>query len=783
MIGFELDTGEVITARTDQTIEFELNNPALDNDLIPGSHSMEVSIDDVDGNMRKLEYANRHDKLTRNTVFDNVRLIILGNKQYKGKLVIRRLRDNGVDAFLVLNGFSIDALNQKLNQMDYGTPVVLGTTPTDIADEAATYVTENYPDVAFNFPMLYQPNQYNGAGLSWLAEDNVEDWDSGATYSVTNSAKYNGIIYFCKEETAAGESPYTHPSKWVATSSYGLINNWHAITFRSNQQTYARLQNAYALAPQPYVKHILQCIGSTLGYIMKGEFMLDDATDQLMVLNARTLDQKATEVWSEAQNDGIYDANTNPDAVGTHVVMALTGYHGDYIHFNDIISDPNGDFTVEPTPPTYPDPPSYYTVHSEGMHRLNVHLDLLSGSDPPFQLTVHVGPDPIVVWPEVPQVAEYVFDTVGVIDHTFEFYVDETHIGDPIYLKLRNSLALYDFEYNAGTSMRITNMNANEYNEYDGEVDLANHVPDATVAEFLIALRDRFNLSVSLDPFTRTVRLDYRKSILTRKPQDYTDIIQGMDADVGEPQGMTITDANLVAVEQENRDDRVVDATFVTYTEMTSMTGDHRLDDFVYVTAQNAYYTLAASDIGVRYWLFSGTLMPKLVYGDGKRTLTQQAQPAQMKYLYKDGDYVLVPWSNLVGNSPLLNTGTDNKAPIVFATWYGMQDSEQGDFTYPFASGSIYDATGAEIGNTDLRFIETLPESVWQQYFEDWVRKVDYSLSFEADAVLSYKQIFELDMRSPIRRRFVRYVISRVIYEVDQQGKITAEVQAVKIVP
>ncbi|MGB1317914.1 MAG: hypothetical protein ACPG5W_06895, partial [Flavobacteriales bacterium] len=167
MIGFRLNTGEVITARLNQSVEFELNSPALEQNLIPGSHSLEISIDDVDGNMVKLKQANRQDRLTRQTVFDDVKLVLLGLEEYRGKLVIRRIRDNGVDGFLVLNGFSIDILEMMLTDVDYGADVNLGSTPAAITTAAGGYVSQNYPDVNFNFPTIFAPNFYNGKAVGW----------------------------------------------------------------------------------------------------------------------------------------------------------------------------------------------------------------------------------------------------------------------------------------------------------------------------------------------------------------------------------------------------------------------------------------------------------------------------------------------------------------------------------------------------------------------------------------------------------------------------------------
>jgi hypothetical protein len=776
MIGFQLSTGEIVTARINQTVEFELNNAALEDELVLGSHSLEVSIDDVDGNMTKLRFANRYDALERSTVFDNVRLMLLSNAQYQGKLVIRRIRENGVDAFLILNGFSVDIINALLTEVDYGSSVNLGSSSSAISTAAAAYVSQNYPDVNFNFPMIYAPNLYKNQAVGWNSIDSVEPYDADSIYDYEAVIAWtDGSAYVCIDPAAAGESPATHSSKWQELISNSIINNWidSLSSFHFNDKTYTRTQNAHALAPQLYDKFVLKRIANTYGYQIIGEFVDDANTDQSMLLNTEVLDEVPTRVIVKAEQDAVYDANTNANADGS---IYLTGIHPTwyFLHFNNILIDPDNEWTVEDPTPGTPNPPSYYTISHEGIHRITFSIDVHEiATDPPYR---------IIVSHNTTVIHEFEFTTSGVHYDTFDWFASAADIGDKISFSIININAMGVFEINPGSYVQIENLSANQYNQWTGTVNHANHVPDVTIGQYLLSLKRRFNLTVNLNFFERTIRLDYCTNILEREPNDYTDIIQAPVADVQQPQGATITEAPQVGVEHTDGTEFDVAATYSNYTAMVDDTESRSVDDVVYVTNQFAYYRLTVIEDRSLGWVFEASKLPPLVYGNGARQVNMIDAPAQMKYLLNDDDMVLLPWFNTEGNTVLFG-GINNDKPIVHAIWYGLQDSENGDYEYPFASSSIYDATGADIGNVDLRFVEDLPESVWERYWKDWVQKVDNSLSFETPADFNYKQIFELDFNSPIRRRFVKYVLKRVIYEIDQNGKIDAEIQAVKINP
>lgn len=775
MIGFQLSTGEVVTARIDQKVEFELNNPALDDDLIPGSHSLEVAIDDVDGNMIKLENANRHDKLTRNTVFDDVRLLLLGASQYQGKLVIRRIRETGVDAFLVINGFSVEILDTLLTDIDYGSDVNLGSSSAAITSAAAAYVTQNYPDVNFNFPMIYAPNLYNGEALGWASMDTADVWEDDRAYALRDLIRWtDGYVYVCVGATSAGENPSTAAAKWAVLESNCIINNWSDAfsVFLTNVATYAHTQNAHCLAPQLFDKFVLKKIESTIGYRIVGEFIEDALTDQSLLINTEVLDDMPTQVIVKAEQDCVYDANTNPFIISGNHPLGYN-WNGYYLHFNNEITDPDDDWTVVDPILSSTTPPSFYTIHSEGVHRITLYLDVVNIGSPPCDINTYVNGVSVDL---------YQFNSAGIVTHTFEWFASYANIGHEITFKLWDSTLGGSFDIGPGSYVQIENLSANQYNAWNGVVHHANHVPDVTVRQYLLSLKKRFTLNVNLNFFEKTIELNYCKEILEREPNDFTDIIQDPVADVQQPQGLTITENPQVDVDHTDGAEYTIAATYSNYQAMLDATDDHALQDVVYMTNQFAYYRLGQDENGLLEWQFEASKLAPLIYGNGARQISMEDAPAQMKYLYNNGDMVLLPWLNTQGNTILFG-GIESDKPIVHAIWHGLQDSEAGNYQYPFATGAKYDATGADIADIDLRLIDGLSESVWELYWKDWARKVDLSLQFESPADLNYKQIFQLDFNSPIRRRFVKYVMKRVLYEVDQNGNIDAEIQGVKIQP
>lgn len=786
MIVFELENGEVITLAANAKVEFELVSSVFYDD-IPAAHSTSISVPDVNGNFKKLGYANRFDILQRVIRHDNVKMVINGRPEYTGKLFVRRLNNRGLSCFYVPNGFATDILDQKLTDVNYGADVTLGGTTSGIVTAASAYVPQNYPAVNFNFPTMYAPKAYKVEdAVAWRCVDNTDVFEFDTAYAVGDYVNYlvSGEpnlrgIYRCITATTAGEDPITTPAKWQLENGNCLINNWDhsSAAFYSNDITGLEVFNKHALSPQLYTKFILRSIASTYGHRVYGDFMEDTATDQLLTHNNVLLDRGDSIFYTRSEQDGIYDAAFNPNAGSG--VQIITQANNEPV-FNDETTPPNEDIdNVLNQAGTA----SQYQIQNAGNHTFTFRIVISSNTTTAFTRLVlrlpysgstpNIG-DPFGVIPS---------GFTGVFEYTYTYNAISADVGNYIqpelyYIGVADSIAM-----NAGSYMIVENDSAYNMNRYKGTVVLNQHVPDVTVADYLIALKRRFNLNVIIDLRTKAIRLDYAKDLLTATPSNYTDILQAATYDFKDPEGLEITETFNSGLDIEDGEGVTITGTVNSLEDIdaTALEG-YSVDDVIYSLADNKIYGVRALNSVLKVARSLGNYYPQFTYGTGKRTLEMIGQPANMETVLTDADSIVVPRFDFVFSSDLFAMGR-NDMPLVFSFWQGLQNGQKGVVQFPFATPHAYLPNGGSIsGAIDLRF-STNAASVWPLLHSEWVRKTDGGLEVFADAHLTLKQVFEWDFTKPLRQRNNVMVRSKLIYEINQDGAIKAEVQAIKLQP
>lgn len=786
MIGFELSNGDVITLDAKAKVEFELVSSLFDDD-IPGAHSTNLQVADVDGNFRKLGFANRFDVLQRTIRHDDVRMIIDGRPEYIGKLYVRRKNKKGLSCFFVPNGFAADILDQQLVDVDYGADVNLGSNTAAVVAAASGYVAQNYPDVNFNFPSIYAPKAYDIVdAIAWRCVDNTDFFDFDTDYAVNEYVRYFiageqnlEVVYRCIVATTAGQSPFTHPGKWQLENGHCIVNNWDDASgaFYYNAIDGIETFNKHALSPQLFGKFILKRIGATFGHQIVGEFLEDPATDQWMVHNNVLLDRGQRTYYVRAEQDGIYDAAFNPYAGSG---FALIGSANPELVFNDETTPPNedADGVLNNTGGN-----SQYTFQNAGAHTFTFQIEISSNTTPadtklelyiPYSASTPNTADPYCFIP-----AGY----TGTFKYSFTYEALPADVGNYIQPQIGLLYAPYTIQIVAGSFMVIEDNAADNMNRYNGVVQLNRHVPDVSVADFLIGVKRRFNLNVIIDNRTKVIRLDYAKEVLSREADDYTDILQETTYDFQEPEGVTVTESFNAGLDVNDGDGITIVDTVNSLAELTAVTmAPLNMGDVVRCRADNKLYKMGARNTVQKKAVPMQNYYPKLVYGNGKRALDIIGQPANMETIYQDGDALVLPRFEFVFSSDLFGMGR-NECPLIFSFWRGLQDGQYAQVQFPFASPHPYLPDGSAIaGAVDLRF-HSESNSIWKQQHEDFVRKADRTLTVFADASMNLKDVFLWDFSKPIRKRNELMVRSKLIYQIDQAGNVEAEVQAVKIMP
>lgn len=786
MISFQLDNGEQISLQAGAKVEFLLASSLFDDD-IPGAHSTSIEVPDVDGNFRKLGFANRFDLLQRSIVHDNVQMLVDGRPEYAGKLYVRRSNERNLSCFFVPNGFAADILDQNLQDVEYGADVNLGSTTTDVVSAASAYVAQNYPDVTFNFPSMYAPKAYSPEdALAWVSVEDIDFMDVEASYDVNDFVKFQILnepnlygVYRCITATAAFETPINTPAKWELQNGNCIVNNWDDASgeFYANSKDGIETFNKHAISPQLFAKFVIERIGGTYGHQITGEFMQDAGTDQLLVHNNVLLDRGEREDYARASQDGVFDAAFNPNAgSGVQIVNAANNE----LVFNDETTPPNEDAdSVLAQAGTA----TRYYIQNAGNHTFQFFINISTNTTTGFTRLVL----------ELPYsgATPNISDNFGVIptaytgsfEYTFTYEAQPADVGQYVEFQIRNITASNYLAMDAGSTVIVTNDAASNMNRYSGTVQYNKHVPDVSVADFLIALKRRFNLNVIIDPRSKVITLDYAKDILDRQPDDYTDILQQVTFDFKEPEGVTITETFNAGLDVEDGDGITIADTVNSLADIDTLAlAEYELNDVIHAKADNKLYRILPRNSVQKQAVPMGNYYPEMVYGNGKRTIDMIGQPANMETIYSDGDALVLPRFDFVFSSDLFGMGR-NDCPLIFSFWRGLKDGQNSVVQYPFASPHAYNPDGSAIsGAVDLRFFDDAA-SIWNQQHERWHRKVDRTLQVFATANMNLKEIFQWNFRKPIRRRHDLMLRSKLIYDTDQAGNVSAEVQAVKIMP
>jgi len=247
-------------------IRLEFNSPLFAEDVIEANKVFWFDLPMHPINVKALGHSNQPGASGKIQVYENYYLRIAGFIELKGSLIVRTVSDKFRVAFTT-NGFS-QYKETLLQDFDWGDDVALGDDTDEIVAFANAQILEEYPDVGFNFPMIYNPDFYgdkNGAYVGFL---NYFEFIRRDVFA--KNVKFN------TGETDPQERPFN-------------------------------VENAYCLVPQFYLQEILSRLSDALGVDFTGELLTDSDFQQIMVYNGYSLDWNENEYYVKA-SEGDRDA-------------------------------------------------------------------------------------------------------------------------------------------------------------------------------------------------------------------------------------------------------------------------------------------------------------------------------------------------------------------------------------------------------------------------------------------------------------------------------------------
>lgn len=237
MIGIKIGENSLVLPR-DLRLRFELVNSAFDFDTIPAGLVWNFDLP-AEENANVLDYAHFIDIKTKRRAYDAT--VIINGKEIIGKLVTQKTGSVRYSCSFIINGFPVDALEQKLPELfTDGVSFQAAEIYETMKDHANSTVTQTWPAVNYNFPMYKNTVFYGSENPTF--QDIVNAWNQG-----TQSFEVNDI----------------------------------------NEVNY----NEFSLSPWLYLCYVVKTTFEALGYTATGSFFQDELMKKVLLYNNYALDR------------------------------------------------------------------------------------------------------------------------------------------------------------------------------------------------------------------------------------------------------------------------------------------------------------------------------------------------------------------------------------------------------------------------------------------------------------------------------------------------------------
>lgn len=680
--------GKALALYADTEADMELVNAVLAAGM-EDSYSLPFRVP-VAGNEVALEHVAELGVAGRTLEFDNAELWHQGVRLARGVLEVTDSEEQGeVSVSFSIEGFVSLIQGLPMNEVDYGEPIVTD----DIVNHAVDRNDEQWPTASHCFPMYFNPSLHGNANPNWYPD--APEWSASTTYNVNDLVtRDTGTIvrrtrrYQCISGPHSNQDPETATSYWRETA-FGIVNHWdHATpTFFTNSGSTAEY---YAMVPWFYLKYYVQKALAHYGLTPTGEWWNDTRYHQRVVMNNTTLDRPRLDHFFHAMQTG------GPVSVSGNGEL-LTG--GDPEPYR-LPCDDESTVPASDADGVWDNSGFKWTCPAAGTYMFRAWVP------PVFHYngqTVWVGlykdgsPDTMV------QGRSHASNSINKWGGLMQFQVTCTggDVGSTYYISaFYTDGSPFTFENCWVQGWRVVSA---AFAEFDTVIDPADHAPAMTVDEFLLDLRDTYNLHLRVDRSSGTVHMDYAERTLDRErldwsgrqrsrvALDHTRRVKGYryawDVDTGDE-----VDLRQLHLLEE-------------YDCLTDVTAPGGPGVYAVIKSSRELLVSGIEGSGNYVWYLKGYLLDEVVVGDEEEatTVTPRLGPMMMVTLSSNGEDFLMPMIDEEGNSRFFPTGK-HEASLRVADYLGKQNNANA-VRYPFATPwgrSCED--GSRLQNVDMNW-------------------------------------------------------------------------------
>ncbi len=631
MIEFRID-GKHIVLKPETEVSIDMENP-LFAEGIQDDFSMPFDMP-VHGNERHMGHAEQLAHHDRTITWHDATMLVDGTLLYTGDITL--LGSNGHDFSA---SFAVDAFVSRIKGRmlpELLRPISIDTTNMPWHGSGPGYAFGG----THQFPIHYNPSLYGDENPDWYPS--TQEWARDTQYPINSLVSIDLIQNNVKRKwsyQATTDVPANSPPpgpNWRRTA-FGVANARNMATgdFRYNSTA-----NIYSLVPWFYLKWVLKQSCSALGFTVKGEFMDDPNTHEVLVPNATNIDKNKGvngDYFFRAQMSGpaYYDPSVPwnqwrmPFDDDTTVPNTDQGnrWNNELFTFTpdeDGLWRFTGTFKVVPNRPGNSRPGGrLYIFNTNGTVVASSYVVVGRFGDCSFATAHQFGPG------DVGQSFYFVFTQ----------YDQSAGSGTPTWPQQPSD------HYVSGFIRGWLDLEEDPLLVPDTLIRPYRHVPDVAFADWLTDILETFTLKQTVDLAERTITLDYRRSVLDQPTRTVPEITPRLNGVVAlehhtNPTGVTLeyqVDGATTVKDVEGDD---LDAYFSDF-DMPAPTRNNQLALLLSTRELLASVFLN----GVFHWESTGYYLPPLQLGNANNseTITLGATPPNMMYITLEDRPMIIP--------------------------------------------------------------------------------------------------------------------------------------------
>jgi hypothetical protein len=312
-------------------------------------------------------------------------------------------------------------------------------------------------------------------------------------------------------------------------------------------------------------------------------------------------------------------------------------------------------------------------------------------------------------------------------------------------------------------------------NIWASTIDLKNHVPDISIADFIKAVKNFFNLGIFVNDTNKSIEFTPLEEIIkTTDADDWTSLTEqkGKEIDFNNGGGVTLKIPDNLNSDIEDRAipfSGIVKEPVVSIAALSALT-DQKNTDIRLVTDLDQYYQCTELTDGTLVWNFFSENYYSYVIGDGKTEVPISIGTLIMEEVTDFSQDLLVPVMDGLGSSNFFDTGI-NKAPFTFLNWLGMQYGKPIlGHVYPMASSSYKTMAGTPFGGLSLKPFDGTGKDIYTKYYKNWLNFLNKTRPVTRIVNLDLNTLMNPNMNKKKRIDNVEFMISKITVSITMQG-------------